>query len=192
MLARNTKLRLLLRIGDAIIVHFERANHAANIMGVDDRSGLGVALGKQGMQSLLANTLGKLLIARTAIVLKFTRGKVHLIEGGLEIQPRTPAKHRQAALAKQALNMRASVSLIKRSRICHTRLYNVDETQRRRTLIGRHLCGTDVHAAIDLHRIARQHFGRKTSGQTVGNITLTNRRRTDDRNGGKTCPGRNH
>lgn len=88
--------------------------------------------------------------------------------------------------------MRASVSLIKRRRIRHTRLYNVDETQRRRTLIGRHLCGTDVHAAIDLHRIARQHFGRKTSCQTVGNITLTNRRRTDDRNGGKTCPGRNH
>ena len=77
--------------------------------------------------------------------------------------------------------MRASVSLIKRSRICHTRLYNVDETQRHRALIGRHLCGTDVHAAIDLHRC-----------QTVGNITLTNRRRTDDRNGGKTCPGRNH
>lgn len=88
--------------------------------------------------------------------------------------------------------MRACVSLIKRSRICHTRLYNVDETQRRRTLIGRHLCGTDVHATIDLHRIARQHFGRKTGCQTVGNIALTNRRRTDDRNGGKTCPGINH
>ena len=87
--------------------------------------------------------------------------------------------------------MHASVSLIKRSRICHTRLYNVDETQRRRTLIGRHLCGTDVHAAIDLHRVARQHFGRKTGCQTVGNIALTNRRRTDDRNGGKTCPGSN-
>lgn len=88
--------------------------------------------------------------------------------------------------------MCASVSLIKRRRVRHTRLYNVDETQRRRTLIGRHLCGTDVHAAIDLHRITRQHFGRKTSGQTVGNITLTYRRRTNDRNGGKTCPGRNH
>ena len=88
--------------------------------------------------------------------------------------------------------MRASVSLIKRSRICHTRLYNVDETQRHRTLIGRHLCGTDVHAVIDLHRIARQHFRRKASGQTVSDVTFTNRRRTDDRNGGKTCPGRNH
>ena len=192
MLARNTKLTFLLCIGDTIIVHFERTNHAANIMGVDDRSGLGVTLGKQGMQRFLAYALGKFLIPRATIVLKFARGKVHLIEGGLEIQPRTSAKNRQATRTKETFNMRACVSLIKRSRICHTRLHNVDETQRRRTLIGRHLCGTDVHAAIDLHRIARQHLGRKTSGQTVGNITLTNRRRTDDRNGGKTCLGRNH
>ncbi len=56
---------------------------------------------------------------------------------------------------------------------------------------GAIFASTDVHAAIDLHRIAQQHFGRKTSCQTVGNIALTNRRRTDDRNGGKTCPGRN-
>ena len=192
MLARNTKLSFLLCIGDTIIMHLERTNHTAHVMGMNNSSRFWIALGKQGMQFFLANTLGKLLIARTAIVLKFTRGKVHLIKGSLEIQPRTSAKNRQATRTKETFNMRASVSLIKRSRICYTRLYNVDETQRRRTLIGRHLCGTDVHAAIDLHRIARQHFGRKTSCQTVGNITLTNRCRTDDRNGGKACPGRNH
>ena len=75
-------------------MHFERANHAANIMGVDDRSGLGVKLGKQRMQRFLANAFGKLLIARAAIVLKLARGKIHLIQGGLEIQACTPAKHR--------------------------------------------------------------------------------------------------
>ena len=94
MLARNTKLRLLLRVGNAIIVHFQRANHATNIMGVDDRGGLGVTLGKQRVQRFLANALGKLLIPRAAIVLKFARGKIHLIQGRLEIQARTPAKHR--------------------------------------------------------------------------------------------------
>ena len=79
MLARNTKLRLLLRVGNTIIVHFERANHAANIMGVDDRSGLGVTLGKQRVQCFIAHALGKHLIPRAAIVLKLARGKIHLI-----------------------------------------------------------------------------------------------------------------
>lgn len=92
MLVRNTKLRLLLRIGDAIIMHLKRANHTPHVMGMNNRSRFWIALGKQGMQLFLANTLEKLLIARTAIVLKFTRGKVHLIEGSLEIQPRTSAK----------------------------------------------------------------------------------------------------
>jgi len=94
MLARNTKLRLLLRVGHTIIVHFERANHTTNIMGVDDRSGLGVTLGKQRVQRFLANALGKLLIPRAAIVLKLARGKIHLIQSSLEIQACTPAKHR--------------------------------------------------------------------------------------------------
>ena len=79
MLARNTKLTFLLCIGDTIIMHLERANHATNIMGVDDRSGLGVTLGKQRVQRFLANALGKLLILRAAIVLKLARGKIHLI-----------------------------------------------------------------------------------------------------------------
>ena len=85
MLARNTKLTFLLCIGDTIIMHLERTNHTAHVMGMNNSSRFWIALGKQGMQFFLANTLGKLLIARTAIILKFTRGKVHLIEGCLEI-----------------------------------------------------------------------------------------------------------
>ena len=88
--------------------------------------------------------------------------------------------------------MRASVSLIKRSRICHTWLYNVDETQRRRTLIGRHLLRYRCPCRDRFASHRTTTLRTKTSCQTVGNITLTNRRRTDDRNGGKTCPGRNH
>ena len=109
MLARNTKLTFLLCIGNTIIMHLERTNHTAHIMGMNNSSRFWVALGKQGMQLFLANTLGKLLIAHTTIVLKFTRGKVHLIEGGLEIQPRTSAKNRQATRTKETFNMRASV-----------------------------------------------------------------------------------
>lgn len=88
--------------------------------------------------------------------------------------------------------MRASVGLVKRCRVRYARLYDVNETQGRRALIGRHLCGADIHTAIDLHRITRKHFRRKASGQTVSDVTFTNRSRTDNRNGGKTCPGRNH
>ncbi len=85
MLARKTKLTFLLCIGDTIIMHLERTNHTPHVMGMNNSSRFWIALGKQGMKSFLANTLGKLLIAHTAIVLKFTRGKVHLIEGCLEI-----------------------------------------------------------------------------------------------------------
>ena len=94
MLARNTKLTFLLCIGDTIIMHLERTNHTAHVMGMNNSSRFWVALGKQGMQFFLAYALGKFLIPRATIVLKLARGKIHLIQGGLEIQACAPAKHR--------------------------------------------------------------------------------------------------
>ena len=191
-LARNAKFRLLLSIRHAVIVHLERTNHTTHVMRMNNGSRVRIALDKQGMQCLLANTLGKLLISCAAIILEFSRWKVHLIECSLEIQARTAAKDRKAFLSKHALNMSSGVRLVERGRIRNARINDIDKTQRRRALLRHHLGRTDIHATIDLHRIARQHFGRKASSQTICNIALANRRRTDNRYSRKTCTGGNH
>ena len=158
MLARNGKLGFLLRIRNAVIVHLECTDHATHIMGMNDRSGIRVTLSEECVQRFLANTVSKVLILRATIVLEFTRRKIHLIERGLEIQPRTPAKHRQAILAQQALNMCTSVCLIQRRRIRNTRLYDINQAQRSAAFLRRHLGRADIHTAIDLHRVTRQHL----------------------------------
>ena len=88
--------------------------------------------------------------------------------------------------------MRASVSLIKRSRITpHLALQcrrgaAAPYTHRASSLRYRCPC------AIDLNRIARQHFGRKTelpNGRQHHSYQPPSDRRSQRR---KTCPGRNH
>ena len=161
-------------------------------MGMNHGSRFGVALGKQGMQCFLSNAIGKFLIARAAFVLEFSRRKIHFIECGLEIQARTAAKDRKTLLTKQTLDICSGVRLVERGRIRDARIHDIDKAQRCRALLGHHLGRTDVHTTIDLHRVTRQHFRRQASSQTVGNIALADRRRTDDRYGRKACTRRDH
>ena len=151
----NAEFRLLLGIRHTVIVHLERTDHAAHVMGMNHGSRFRITLGKQGMHSFLANTLGKLLITRAAFVLELSRRKIHFIECSLKIQARAAAKDRKPLLTKQTLDMRPGIRLIERSRIRDARVHDIDKAQGHQALLGHHLGRTDIHTAIDLHRVTR-------------------------------------
>ena len=169
------KTRCLLGIRHALIVHLERADHAFDVVGVYELRASGVALGKKGVQPLVAQALMQLEVGGSAFVFQLALGKLHDVEGGPEVETGSPTYNRNPAVLQQAIDVRSGIALIEGCGIRLVGLDEVDEAQGDEPLgLGR-LCGADIHPAVHLHGVGGEHLGPQGERDAIRHGALPHR-----------------
>ena len=174
------KPHLLLSVALPLIEHLEGAHHAPHIVGMNGLSTRGIAPGEQLMEARGAKLLGKLLVATARSPLNIACRKRHLIQGSAYVEPCAAAEHRRLAPIEQGIDGRTGIPLVQGGGIGFARLHHIHEQQGRPTLGFGRLRRADIHAAVHLHGVGRDHRGAQTAGNLIGDGALPYRRWTND------------
>ena len=151
-----------------------------------------VALAQELPEGLRA-PLGKVVfVAATRVPVGLTRGKVHLVDDGVEVEAGTPAQDGGAAAIEAFVNEDAGVALEHGHGVVLRDVGHIDHLERHEALLDGRLGRADVHATVDLHRVDRDDVGAKAQCHLVGKRALARGRGANDADDGTACGGTRH
>ena len=147
---------------------------------MDELRAPGVSLGEKRVEPLGAAFREQVLVGAASASADLASRKVHLVDDGIEVEPRATAQDRSAPLCKEAVRAGACVSLKALDGVTLGRVTDVNHQKRAVPLPRRGLCGAHVHAAIDLHGVDGDDGALEAQGHGLGKRALARGRGADD------------
>ena len=159
-------------VGDAVVEHLERADDAPDVIGVDERGALGVALREQGVEPLRAPLGRKRLVALARGRPALAGRELHLVDDRVEVEARAPREHGGDAASQRVVDARAGVALEEPDGVVLKGVDDVDHEQGDSPVRRGRLRGAHVHAAVHLHRVDGDDGPAEALGDELGDGAL--------------------
>lgn len=141
-------------VGLAEVHELERPHDALEVVGMDELRAGGVEPPELVVERLRPVLARELLPAGPALAGP-PGGKVHLVDDGVEVEPRAATEDGRAALRDKPVDAAARVPLEEARGVVVPGVADVHHEERAAPLVGRGLGGPHVHAAVDLHGVDR-------------------------------------